>query len=338
MMAETTKISWTDSTFNPVIGCTRISPACDGCYAAHLMETRIGRVEWGGPGKGAGTRVRTSAVNWREPLKWHRDYLSHRSAWESAIRDLFGGDEANAISAGWTKPQRPFVFCASLADVFDNQWELEWRRDLFDLIRATPHLVWLLLTKRPQNIIRMSVEAGGLPPNAALGTTVEDQERAERNVPHLCEAKLSLDPMFTFVSIEPILGDIYLRSIKVNGAAFNFLPPHHDHFDALHPQAPWQIGWVIGGGETDQGQHKARPWHPAWRRHLLNDCNATGVPFHWKQNGEWTDEAESDVAALHCRFPDGVTVRRIGKARAGHLIDGIEHFARPVVPDLAVAA
>ncbi|SOD00191.1 Phage protein Gp37/Gp68, partial [Rhizobium sp. AN5] len=122
-MADSTNISWADMTFNPWIGCTRIAPACDGCYAAHLMETRMHRAEWGGPGKGNGTRARTSAANWRKPLAWN----------------------ATAAKEG----TRPFVFCASLADVFDNAIPEEWRRDLFDLIRATPHLVWLLLTKRP---------------------------------------------------------------------------------------------------------------------------------------------------------------------------------------------
>ena len=136
-MADQTNISWADMTFNPVIGCARVSPACDGCYAAHMMETRFGRVTWGGPGKGVGTRVRTSPANWRKPLAWNR---------------------ASAASG-----TRPFVFCASLADVFDNQWQKEWRRDLFDLIGATPNLIWLLLTKRPQNIIKMCAESGGHP-------------------------------------------------------------------------------------------------------------------------------------------------------------------------------
>jgi protein gp37 len=177
-MGEKTAISWCDHTWNPWIGCQKVSPACDGCYAENLMDTRMGRVEWGGPGKGVGTRARTSASTWRQPIKWQKDYLARLSAWDHGIRALFDGDERRAIFEGWSKPARPFVFCASLADIFDNQVEPTWRRDAFSVMRETPHLVYLLLTKRPGNIVNLAEEAGGLPPNAALGTTVEDPERA----------------------------------------------------------------------------------------------------------------------------------------------------------------
>src|SRR5690606_14613384 len=131
-----------DHTFNPWIGCTKVSPACDGCYAEAMMDKRYGRVKWGAPGQGAGTRERTSKGNWSKPKAWDR----------------------KAKAAG----TRPFVFCSSLADVFDNQVPAEWRRDLFELIRATPNLVWLLLTKRPQLIVKLSEEVDGLPSNAAI--------------------------------------------------------------------------------------------------------------------------------------------------------------------------
>ncbi|TIT43730.1 MAG: phage Gp37/Gp68 family protein [Mesorhizobium sp.] len=296
-MGEVTAISWCDHTFNPWIGCMKVSSACDGCYAEALMDKRYGRVEWGAPGHGAGTRVRTSAGNWHQPIRWNK----------------------RAIAAG----TRPFVFCASLADVFDNQVPLEWRRQLFDLICNTPHLVWLLLTKRPQMIEDLAMKAGGLPFNAAIGATVEDQERADKNIPALRAATIALNPAFAFLSCEPLLGPIEL--------------PDGHHLD-----------WVITGGETDQGGHRARPTHPAWFRSLRDQCVASGIAYHHKQNGEWArhkfasngslkgeivvwPNARTDVHNANDGGGPGVDMDKVGKRHTGRLLDGIEHNARPEV-------
>lgn len=290
-MGEITAISWCDHTFNPWIGCTKVSPACDGCYAEALMDKRYGRVEWGAPGKGNGTRVRTSAGNWHQPIRWNK-------------------------KAGIEGTQ-PFVFCSSLADVFDNQVPTEWRRDLFDLIRATPNLVWLLLTKRPQLIVKMVAEVGYLPTNAALGTTVEDQTRADRNLPELARAKACTPALFSFASCEPLLGPIIVP-------------------EGSMPD------WIITGGETDQGGHTARPSHPDWYRSLRDQCAAAGVPYHHKQNGEWFggDQIPEDVTipsgwSNDCGIEDADDNRmvwRVGKKFSGRLLDGVEHNARPEVP------
>ena len=142
-MGEQTGISWTDHTFNPWIGCTAVSAACDHCYA----ETLAKRYGWD-----FAARRRTSENNWRNPRRWNR----------AAERDGV----------------RRRVFCASLADVFDNQVPPEWRADLWDLIRACPSLDWQLLTKRPQNIARMLPDDWGDGwPNVWLGTTAENSER-----------------------------------------------------------------------------------------------------------------------------------------------------------------
>lgn len=292
-MGETTHISWCDHTFNPWLGCTKVSPACDGCYAEAMMDKRYGRVEWGAPGKGNGTRARTSAGNWHQPVRWNK--------------------RAEATGT------RPFVFCASLADVFDNQVPAEWRRDLFELIIKTPALVWLLLTKRPQNIVDqfrgISHTLAEWPQNAAIGTTVEDQKRFDLNVPSLRKAKRLLSPAFAFLSCEPLLGSL---------------------IGSLH-----EIGWVITGGETDQGGHKARPSNPDWFRSLRDQCAAAGVPYHHKQNGEWIGVV--DLKRLpggvgpgfgaydHCQFDMEADAVRVGKARSGRMIDGIEHDARPEI-------
>jgi protein gp37 len=144
-MGENTRIEWCDHTWNPWVGCQHVSPGCDHCYAERLMDHRLGQVEWGPHGK----RRRTSPAYWRIPLRWARKGPRRR---------------------------RPRVFCASLADVFDNQVPSQWRSDVFELIRQTPELDWLLLTKRPQNIRKMlPADWGPGWPNVWLGTTAEDQ-------------------------------------------------------------------------------------------------------------------------------------------------------------------
>jgi protein gp37 len=229
-VAENSKIEWTDHTFNPWIGCTKVSPACDGCYAENLMANRYGRVQWG-----AGEdRSRTSPGNWRKPIGWNKD------------------------AAG--KDGRTFVFCASLADVFDNEVDELWRHDLFKLIEATPNLTWLLLTKRVGNVVKMTdPERGNLliPPNAAIGATIANQEEYDRDRMKLWDVKERRGPAFTFGSFEPLLGPIIL--------------------DKYAPD------WVITGGETDQGQHKARHTDPAYFRSLRDQCGRLKRAFFMKQ-------------------------------------------------------
>lgn len=285
-MAENSAISWTRHTWNPWMGCTKVSPACDGCYAEALMDKRYGKVQWGNH-----PRIRTGAHTWNDPMRWQRQ----------AEKD---GD-------------RPFVFCASLADIFDNQVDPQWRVDAFEVMRKTPQLVYLLLTKRPQNIVRLADAAGGLPENAAIGTTVEDQKRADINLPALQVAKIELRPLFTFGSFEPLLGPIIIRPA--------FMPD-----------------WVITGGETDQGGHKARPTHPDWFRMLRDQAADAGVPFHHKQNGEWlawgqvmADGTENYLS--YGKQPDffrqqgGEIFSKVKKARSGRMLDGVTHDAFPEV-------
>lgn len=326
-MGEITAISWCDHTFNPWIGCTKVSPACDGCYAEALMDKRYGRVQWGAPGQGNGTRVRTSAGNWHQPIKWNR----------------------KAEETG----TRPFVFCSSLADVFDNQVPTAWRTDLFELIRSTPQLVWLLLTKRPQNIVRMYGSAFDLPwpRNAAIGTTVEDQERAI-NLFRLAVAARDFTPLFTFASFEPLLGPVDpTRIVTHEGPATFYGNPELERasilFDALCGAPSIDLpalGWAITGGETDQGGHKARPTHPNWFRGLRDKCTAAGVTYHHKQNGEWAEQnTDFDPDTIYLTddgtvveegdpgYRTSVYVRKVGKHRSGRLLDGLEHNARPKV-------
>lgn len=317
-MAETTAISWADATVNFWMGCTAISPACDGCYARNLVQDRFGKAEWGGPGLGAGTRTRTGKSSWSLPFKLQR----------RAEKD----------------GTRPFVFVNSLADTFDNEVPAEWRAAAFDVMRRTPRLVYLLLTKRPQNIVRMVKEVGFMPRNVAFGTTIEDRQSVEQRLPHMMVAA-GLRPRFLFASCEPLLGDLgdlspWLRGDQNTGACAN-----GERWDAgvgvkIDPDG-WPIlpalGWIITGGETDQGSHRARPTHPDWFRSLRDQCAAAGVPFQHKQNGEWLSVSQGEGPGEHFAFPDGATVRRIGKYRAGRLLDGVLHEARPTVPAMEAA-
>jgi len=258
-MSETTNIAWADSTFTPWIGCTKVGPGCEGCYAEALMDRRMGRVKWGAGEK----RQRTSAAYWRQPLAWNR----------------------KARESG--KPWR--VFCASLADVFDNEVPAAWRWALFRLIRETPHLTWMLLTKRIGNAIGMLDEAAdavfdefvgagawqarGPWPNVWLGATVVNQEEADRDVPKLLQVPAAV----RFLSIEPMLGPIDLKLESRNDLA---------RWDSKGRElAPRRIGWCILGGESDQPGHRARPFDIGWARDIVRQCKAAQVPAFVKQLG-----------------------------------------------------
>lgn len=246
-MGAETEISWCDHTFNPWIGCARVSRACDFCYAEAYAK-RIGQPElW------KGERRRTSEANWRQPVKWDRD----------------------AKAAG----VRRRVFCASLADWLDNQVPDGWRDDLAGMIEATPHLDWLLLTKRPQNFNSHAPwHSDDIPANVWLGTTAEDAAEYRRRWPYLA----AIEAPVRFISYEPALGP-------------------------LGDLDQWRAGgpvpdWVICGGES--GPH-ARPMDPHWARDIRDQCAARGVPFHFKQWGGRRPKSGGHLldGAEHRAFP-----------------------------------
>ena len=233
-MGEFTGIGWTDHTFNPWIGCTKVSPGCDHCYAATLAN-RHKWAEWGA----GNDRKRTSYSYWRQPLSWDR--------------------KAKAAD------EQRFVFCASLADVFDNEVDELWRRDLIRLIEATPNLTWLLLTKRIGNVEKMTDPLRGnlmLPPNVALGATMVNQEEYDRDRIKLKRAAEINGVRFTFASIEPMLGLVILDS-----------------------NAP---DWIIVGGESGAN---ARPIKPEWVRKLRDQSAELKRTFFFKQWGGITPKA-----------------------------------------------
>lgn len=253
-----TEIAWTDSTFNPWWGCFKISRGCDNCYAATFDKRvhGIGKGHWGPQAE----HRRFGDKHWADPVKWN----------------------AAAAKAG----VRHKVFCASMADVFEGRDEdAADRARLFALIEATPWLDWQLLTKRPENMVRLAPAswAGGWPANVWAGCTVEDQQRADERIGHL----FSTPAKTRFLSVEPLLAPVDLSRyvnahcvtvIAVKGQKATIRPNGR----ALH--------WVIVGGESGHG---ARPFDLAWARSIVAQCQAAGVPCFVKQLGAKPIETDS---------------------------------------------
>jgi protein gp37 len=212
-MAENSKIEWTTHTFNPWIGCQKVSPGCDHCYAEAMMDHRYHKVQWGPHGE----RKRTS--------------------------------EAARLTG-----ERPRVFCASLADVFDNKVPADWRSNLFDLIAETPELDWLLLTKRPENMTKMlppGWDAGW--PNIWIGTTAENQEQATRRGRILRD----IPARVRFLSCEPLLSEI-----------------------SFEAETLMALDWIIVGGESGGDARMMQAW---WAEDIHDQCKAAGIYFFMKQ-------------------------------------------------------
>lgn len=339
-----TKIEWTATrlpdgtvlpgyTFNPWRGCERESPACVNCYAAELAKRNPQHLGDWTPGK---PRVMAADTYMRRPVLWNR------AAEKSGVRMK--------------------VFCASLADIFEDYHGpivdvkknpvflsfTDLRKQVLDIIESTPSLDWLLLTKRPQHVNRMVGEAGRdrLPRNVWIGTTIESQNYATRAI------ELSqIDATVRFLSCEPLLGPLNLRAIEDR---------ENNVFDALtgswgiegrgwtRPEASGAIHWVIAGGESGD---KARPSHPGWFHDLKGQCADTGTAFFFKQWGEWMPRTAGHMPRADldnslqprirlswdgknaqtedCDPSADVWMGRAGKKTTGRLLDGREHNETP---------
>ena len=330
-MSEQTNIEWCDSTFNAWEGCTKVSPGCDNCYA----EARNGRFHAGanwGPGA---PRLIRSDIYWREPLKWEREALH--------FVHLHG--------------RRRRVFCSSLADIFDNEAPAGQRERLWALIRATPNLNWLLLTKRIGNAKHMlPADWGDGYDNFWIGSSIVNQDEANRDIPKL----LAIPAKIRFLSMEPLLGPVDLERPMPG--------PDLGQGCGAKICQPWLIqsgiDWVIVGGESGIN---ARPMHPDWARNIRDQCAASGVPFLFKQWGEWLPWLEFGRVGIDdameqtryrttiwqddhwedCGFPIWCDMQdnygggangpnepdqimgRVGKKAAGRLLDGMTHDGYP---------
>jgi protein gp37 len=247
-MAENTKIEWCDHTFNPWIGCAKVSPGCQHCYAEQLMDKRLGKVNWG-PGN---PRQRTSESNWKQVERWNLDAEMEEERYVEAI------DDPSAVVAGM--PYHPKVFVASLADWLDPEVPIDWLADLLTLISRCPHLDFLMLTKRPEQWKQRIYDAGAYanqngkretaawlyywhaennpPHNVWIGTSVENQDWADKRIPAL----LQIPARIRFLSCEPLLGPVDL------GLKFASVPA---------------AKWYPSGEETPAGPY---PWTSRWVR------------------------------------------------------------------------
>lgn len=263
-MAEYSAIEWTDHTFNPWWGCTKISPGCVNCYA-ETWANRYGHNIWG---KTKGRRL-FGQNHWKQPIAWNRKALH--------------------------EDQRYRVFCASMADVFEENTQLDSERaKLWSLIEDTPQLDWLLLTKRPENMKYMAPWVIW-PQNVWAMTSVENQKEADLRIPILIDIPASVIAL----SVEPLLDRVDLT--------------------------PWidQIDWVIVGGESGKN---ARPMHIEWVRELRDLCIETNTAFFFKQWGKWLPSVPGEGETL-VKYSKNDTdnicyVKSLGKKQAGRILDG----------------
>lgn len=256
-MGEFSKIQWTHHTFNPWRGCTKVSAGCQHCYAEAQSKRNPGILGvWGDDG----ARVVASERYWAEALRWNAEALAAK--------------------------ERRRVFCASMADVFE-EWPQPMKTDkrgvepitmddarvrLFDLIRRTPQLDWLLLTKRPENILPIMRRCNADPRahNLWIGVSVENQLAAEERIPRLAAV-----PAFVrFVSYEPALTAVNFRRLRDDEVGA--------HWDALSPSEGRAVDWIIVGGESGR---EARSCELDWIRSTIAQCRAAGVPVFVKQLG-----------------------------------------------------
>jgi len=322
-------ITWTNETWNPIRGCSRVSEGCRNCYAERTAA------RFSGPGQ-----------PYEGLAKFHdlAADLGVASHWTGDVRFI---PELLDQPMRWRKPRT--IFVNSMSDLFHEKVTDEWIYKIFAVMRRCPQHTFQILTKRPERMRDYMVSShtgmhgsgvhlvtaaqgqiGKCCANVWLGVSVEDQKTADERIPVL----LSTPAAVRWVSYEPALGPINFQCIKET------CPDHDNYFDSvsgirlIRPQ----IDWIVAGGESGPG---ARPAHPDWFRTVRDQCSHAGVPFFFKQWGEWLHlsqvpavltEREREVMtfrALSVPNAHGVEYLRIGKKRAGGLLDGVSHREFP---------
>lgn len=363
-MADKSAIEWTDATWNPITGCSIVSPGCVHCYAMKLAGTRLKHID---SRKGL-TRETAIGPVWTGEVRLSEQWLDQPLKWK--------------------QPRRIFV-CAH-GDLFAENVPDEWIDKVFAVMALAPQHTFQVLTKRAKRmreyvngtrssvpflgrmpLERIHLEASGhmegdggfmdslkrhgnvyslycsVPwplPNVWLGVSAERQQEADDRVPEL----LATPAAIRFVSAEPLLGPIDFTDIPwpVDRPRFPDTDDISDARNALRQIEGTRLDWIIGGGESGQG---ARPMHPAWARSIRDQCAAAGVPFFFKQWGEWMPvkvvdtgdgpfgigdgadplRAYPNIPVYPARNMNGQDMWRVGKKRTGRLLDGIEHNAMP---------
>lgn len=362
-MADNSAIEWTDATWNPIVGCSVISPGCKHCYAMKLAGGRMQNH----PSRQGLTRATKEGPVWTGEVRFIEQWL------DQPLR--------------WAKPRMIFV-CAH-ADLFHENVPDAWIDRVFAVMALAPQHTFQILTKRAERMARYfgkgqgrggvadftdaerrievaadrmagrggAVRIGILPlPNVWLGVSAEDQQRADERIPHL----LATPAAVRWVSAEPLLGPIDTLRTPRAGNTWDWLTGERE--TALERISTARIDWIVAGGESGPG---ARPSHPDWFRSLRDQCASAGVPFHFKQHGDWrewdhrpeTDEVDNDSKAADAIAASAINpawisqdgrvfnrrqdlpadvpcrlVERLGKARAGRLLDGVEHNGMPPLP------
>ncbi len=339
------KILWTDQTWNPIIGCSKVSPGCANCYAER-MALRQAHMEY--------ARLEKHLNQDLDAKDGIMKYVGvvdiSKKAWNG--KTVFV-ESALTKPLHWRKPR--MIFVCSMSDLFHESVPFEWIDKVFAIMALCPQHTFQILTKRPERMfeylddvktrinipaaasagagVRVDLNrfwtAAGWPiKNIWLGCTAENQAMADKRIPVLLQCPAAK----RFVSVEPMLGKVDLAYTCFNGAdSFGTMPG---------------LDWVICGGESGPG---ARPMHPDWVRSLRDQCKEAGVPFMFKQWGEWTP---SHVAGGHISKGqislsfDGVPysdyvcastviddncqgMSRVGKKKTGRLLDGVEHNGFP---------
>lgn len=346
-----TKIEWTHHTVNFWWGCSKISPACDNCYAAAMDRRYHGGVNW------HGQRLPRLEKAREECFKLERRALKLRKEFALELTD--GRDDVRIAAE---EVCRILCFVESMGDWLDSDVPIEWLAYLLDTIRLCPHVTFQLLTKRPElwgerindamswhisnvnnyadlwrwlaawsragyKCSQILSESGACecvaPANVWIGCTVENQEMADKRIPEL----LKIPARVRFLSCEPLLGPVDLSAFV--GCAPNITGERIEIFNA-------GIDWVLCGGESGP---KARPMHPDWARLLRDQCKEAGVPFFFKSWGKHLPisqiiESEDDLSPEDACFfdkkeMDSFCIISRGKNQSGHLIDGVEHHEFP---------
>ena len=273
-MAKNSRIEWTHHTFNPWWGCTKISPGCKYCYA-ETWAKRIGRALWGAKAP----RRLLSDDYWRQPFAWNRE----------AARD----------------GERRRVFCASMADVFEDRRDLDaTRAHLWKVIEQTPMLDWLLLTKRPGKVMKLAPYGAAWPDNVWLGATAENQKWLDTRMLELS----AIPARVLFLSCEPLLGPLDFSAWLQRAGR-----------DGIR-----MVDWVIAGGESG---HHARAPNPEWFSSIREQCVLAGVRFHFKQYGNWKPVEPHEIngyktKTLFLSNGSSIVVANVGKKKAGRVLDG----------------
>lgn len=298
-MGKSTAIEWTDHTANFWWGCFKVSPGCQHCYA-ETWAKRTGKSIWG-PVKTTARELKKAI--WKELLKWN----------------------AQAKEEG----KRRRVFVQSMADFFEDHPQVkEWRWEALALMQSCTWLDFQVLTKRIENVVWMietspshSLSDAGMwfdnYPHIWIGTSVENQEQADKRIPELLQVPAAV----RFLSCEPLLGPLDLEDLAYEAAG-----PVWAGYNRL-------VDWVIVGGESG---HNARPMHPDWARKIRNQCVEAGVPFLFKQWGEWLPLASADEADNYRgQLRDCGRFVKVGKHAAGRLLDGREWNEFPTIEAVA---